>query len=342
MSEKNLSIVFDTNKTIGVVESEFHDTITSPNEVIVENVVSHISAGTELACLNGLEDWFKLPGTPGYTAIGKIVKKGGNIKNLKKGDIVFTFGPHSKFFKADITDRWHGVCIKIPEGINIQHAAFSHMAGIAMTAIRRSNIELGDWVAVTGMGTIGNLAAQLAKLQGANVIGLDINDSRLDLAAKSGIQYLSNTKKLNLKEAIDNHSNGVGVSTFIDATGIPEVIEEAMGTINLYGEMILLGSPRRPYQSDINNILKPIHYWSDGSIQVKGALEFIYPTHRQEFNKHSIERNIEIILDLIKNNLLDISMLHSHTVNPQNAFEAYEGLKNNPDQFIGVVIDWIG
>lgn len=314
--------------------------INGADEVLVQNKVSHISTGTELACLAGLEDWFKMPSTPGYTAIGKVVAKGSNVSHINEGDLVYTFGPHAAYFKVDTKDRWHGICTKVPQGINPHHAVFAHMAGIAITAIRKSKIELGDDVAVVGMGAIGNLAAQLAQLQGANVVVMDINDKRLDIARHCGLENTIKTKTGGMAAAIKEATEGRGVTTFIDATGVPAVINEAASCINRYGELILLGSPRAPYNTNLTPFLQHIHLWSHGAIEVKGALEFTLPTHQTEFVKHSIERNSEIILRLINSGKLLIAPLISHVLTPEQAAYAYNGLRENPNEFIGVVFDW--
>lgn len=312
--------------------------VDKPTEVVIANKYSHISSGTELACLAGLEDWFKFPATPGYTSIGEVIEAGSEC-GFAIGQLVYTFGAHQSHFKIDVTDRWHGVAVPLPAGINQKHAAFTHMAGIAITALRKSKIELGDWVAVTGLGTIGNLAAQLAQLQGANVIGLDINSSRIEIAKKCGISNSLNSKDADMNAMIET-INGGKVSTFIDATGVPAVIEKAACAINLYGELILLGSPRANYNTNLSNFLQNIHLWSHGSIEVKGALEFTYPTQPFEHVKHSITRNSEIILDLIHREKLKIDPLHTHTVKPEAAPEIYKSIKNDLDHFIGVLFDW--
>ena len=58
------------------------------------------------------------------------------------------------------------ICLKVPEALPLEWAPFTRMAIIAMTSLRISDIELGDWVGVLGLGTVGNFAAQLAGLQG--------------------------------------------------------------------------------------------------------------------------------------------------------------------------------
>lgn len=334
-------IIATAPNAVELVEAPYELRIEAPTEVIIKNRLSHLSAGTELACIAGLEDWFKLPATPGYTAIGEVVEKGAAVPGLEVGDYVYTFGPHAEYFKIDTVDRWHGICLKLPEGIMEEEAAFAHMAGIALTAIRAANIELGDTVAVAGLGAIGNLAAQLAQLQGAEVLGLDLSSARLETAQRCGIRQVANSQGRSIPELVRQFSSG-GAEVFIEATGLAEVAEAGAAALTLYGQLILLGSPRRPYQTDLTGFLQRIHLWSHGAITVKGALEFTLPTHRTEFVKHSIERNSEIILRLIRDGRLKAGPLRSHQLPPSQAQQAYDGLRTQPDAYFGVVFDWRG
>lgn len=324
---------------ISLETETFNESIENPYEVIIRNKYSHISAGTEMACISDKEDWFTIPGTPGYTAVGEVLETGSEVEHVEKGDIVYTMGPHAEYFKIDTRDRWHGICVKLPDNVNQEYASFTHMAGIAMTSIRKSNIELGDYVLIAGLGVIGNLAAQLAQLQGAEVIALDIVEDRIKVAKECGIQNAINSQKQDPDEAIDKFTNGEGVSTFIDATGLSQVIEKYTNNIASYGEIILLGSPRDEYQSNLTDFLQKIHLLPT-SATAKGALEFTYPTHENEFVKHSITRNSRIIMELIADEKLVIAPFYTQKLDPSKAQSAYEGLRDNPNEYMGVVFDW--
>lgn len=324
---------------IELAEDNFDEKITDPHEIIVKNMYSHLSAGTEMACVAGIEDWFELPNVPGYTAIGKILEKGDAVEHVEVGDIVYTFGPHAGIFKVNTTDRWHGVCVKVPHGLDPDIAAFTHMGGIAMSSLRKSNIELGDYVVVSGMGTIGNLAAQFAQLQGARVMGIDIVDNRLEIAKQCGIDEILNPNTRDIEEAVGKFTGGGKVTTWIDATGVSAVINDAVNHIENNGELILLGSPRAAFETDITPLLRKIHLIEN--ISVKGALEFLFPTHENDFIKHSIERNSKIIMDLMNEGKLKIKPLYSHKLKPEDAASAYIGLRDRPDEYVGVVFSWI-
>ena len=254
--------------------------------------------------------------------------------------IVYTFGPHAENFKVDVTDRWHGLMVKVPKGLDLEIASFTHMAGIAISALRVSNIELGDVVVVSGLGSIGNLAAQLAQLQGETVIATDISDARIEIANKCGIKNTVNISKASLPEVIKSVGGKEKANCWIDASGQSVVIEKSLEHIENNGKLILLGSPRAEYRSDLTYLLRKIHLIEN--IHIKSALKFLFPTLKTEFNKHSIERNSEIIMDLMNSGRLIIKPFYTHKVKPQDAPAAYFGLRDKPDEYVGVVIDWFG
>jgi len=336
---ENKQLIVEKANVVNLTTNTFAASRLGNNEVLVKNKYTHISAGTELACLAGLEDWFQIPGTPGYSAIGCVEAIGENITHVKPGDMVYTYGSHSQYFKLEYGDRWHGLCVKLPDEINLEHAAFTHMAGIALSALRNSKIELGDYVLVTGLGAIGNLAAQLAQLQGAEVIATDIDESRIEKAKKAGIKHVLNPTQINLDEEIKKITGNALVDTFIDASGSSIVINSALDLVKLNGEVILLGTPRAPYETNITKTFQHFHLLPH-CLTLKGALEFSFPTHQNDFNKHSIERNASILLKLIKQGALKIDPIYSHKMKPEQAQEAYDGLKYKPEEFIGVIFDW--
>jgi len=322
-----------------VARDRFDDSLQDAHELLVQNLYSHISAGTELACIAGKESFFSIPDTPGYTSIGRVLKKGDALDHVMEGDLVYTYGPHAEYFKIDIRDRWHGLCVKLPPEIDLRLAAFTHMAGIAMTSLRSSRVELGDHVLVSGLGAIGNLAAQLVQLQGGCVIASDILEERLQIAKTCGIRDAVHSKQMDMKALVEERTGGKLVSTYIDATGLAPVVEQSLELLSLYGEVILLGSPRNPYESELTAFLQHFHNlpWCQN---MKGALEFTWPTHESEFVKHSIERNARVIFELIREDRLKIAPLLSHQIAPDEIQSAYDGLRDQPEKYIGVIIDW--
>src|SRR5258706_13425708 len=88
----------------GQIEIQHDDINLAPQhdfEVIVKTHYSLISAGTELACLSGSENWFKFPSTPGYTSVGEVVAAGQAITDVAGGGVGFVLGGDFSFIRND-------------------------------------------------------------------------------------------------------------------------------------------------------------------------------------------------------------------------------------------------
>ena len=103
-------------------------------------------------------------------------------------------GSVSRLFGGEGTDtarRFHGrqLVTRVPEAVAFEHACFATLGSIAMNAVRIANIGLGDTVAVIGLGLVGQLVAQLARLQGGVCIAIDLKQDRVELARQLGAQH---------------------------------------------------------------------------------------------------------------------------------------------------------
>jgi 2-desacetyl-2-hydroxyethyl bacteriochlorophyllide A dehydrogenase len=337
---ENLSILFTEANHVETLPIDDDIGQLRPHDVLVRTRYSLISAATELACLSGSQRWFPFPSTPGYAAVGEILDVGDAISGVAPGDIVHYWGGHKQYFVID-TGRPMSICLKIPEDLPLHLAPFTRMAIIAMTSLRISNIELGDWVGVVGLGTVGNFAAQLAGLQGGRVIGLDLNEGRLQRARDCGIPHALLADEVTIADQVREITDGEGVTTLIEATGVPAALPPALPLVGRYGEAILLGTPRGVYETDLtSSVLDYIHLHGHGNITFKGAHEWRYPVARDPYVKHSMERNSEIAMELISSGALKVAPLHTHTLAPDEAERAYRGLKQAKDEYVGVVFDW--
>lgn len=308
----------------------------APDEVIIQVSHSLISPGTELACLRGTESWARLPFVPGYAGCGKVLAVGSAVQDVRIGERVFSYTKHASIAPARV------LIAPLPEGLDPVKACFARMAAVSITALRVSAAELGDYVAVIGLGLVGNLCAQLFALAGCEVIGLDLSPARCEAARKCGIRHVIEAGEQDAKAFIADLTHGAMCQTVVEAIGAPAVGARAAELAGKLGEVILLGSPRGAYQGDITTLLNQVHLWGNGCITFKGAHEWRYPTKRDPNGqvKHSIERNVEILLHLIADGRLHVEELLTHVLPPNRCAEAYAGLRDNKDRYMGVVFDW--
>jgi len=305
------------------------------DQVLIKTEFSVASPGTELAILSGKEFWAPLPFVPGYGSIGRVVAAGSAVTAVKEGDRVFTYGKHAEYSFDDI------MTLPVAEDCNGVEGVFARIAAISITSLRASQAELGDYVAVIGMGIVGNLAAQLFTKAGCEVIGIDTSESRLRTAAACGIAHTV-TAGPDAQKKISEITGGKMCVSVVDATGIAAVMEQAADYAGKLGEVILLGSPRGTHQTDIVPFLDKIHHIKYGTVTFKGALEWRYPRtgDADGFIKHSITSNAETVLRMITKKQLIIEPMLTHTVSPAQSPEIYEGFQTKKDDYLGVVFDW--
>ncbi|MCS7193025.1 MAG: zinc-binding dehydrogenase [Armatimonadetes bacterium] len=329
-------VVFAKPDVVLLEDFEF-DPTPKEGEIVIRTLNSIISTGTELACLAGLANWASFPFRPGYGAVGEVIAVGNAVKDIKVGDVVLTYSNHASHAKARI------LAVKVPEGLLPEHAVFARMANVAITAVRVSNSELGDNVAVIGLGLVGNLAAQLFQISGCRVIGIDRIPKRLEIARTCGIERLINSSVADPIQVVREWTEGKGCEVVVDATGNPQASVMAAHLASKNGEVILLGSYfGRKMETNVTELLERIHLWEHGCVTYKGAHEWRYPVKEdsQGFVKHSIERNMKINLRLIAEGELKVAPLLTHKLKPERCAEAYKGLRDRPEEFVGVVFDW--
>ena len=132
-------------------------------------------------------------GSPmGYSASGVVVESGSKL--FQKGDRVACMGVgyanHAGYIAAPVN-----LAVKIPDKVSFENASTAALGCIAMQGIRRADVKLGEYVVISGMGILGQLASRFALASGATVIATDIDDRRLSIAKKNGINYVINAKE---------------------------------------------------------------------------------------------------------------------------------------------------
>ena len=329
----NKKIVFQDTETVICAEADT-PTISTAEDILIQTSASIVSAGTELSIWAGLESWAPLPNTPGYGSVGKVLEVGKAVHSVVPGDLIFTHGPHQKFALAK------NYAQKVPPGLAPKLAVFTRMAAVSITAVLVSDRKIGDTVAVCGLGLVGNLAAQLFARSGCEVIGLDVSPARLAILQKCGIKTVLNANT-DVRAALQDLTRGRGLHAFVDATGLPGVVQSSISAIAPGGECILLGTPRGEVEGDLVPLLRSIHL-ADRNIQFKGAHEWRFPRYRSQTwdSQTSIEQNNEKLLGLLAQGKLDASPLLTHLLRPQDAPAAYHALRDRDENYLGVVIDW--
>jgi 2-desacetyl-2-hydroxyethyl bacteriochlorophyllide A dehydrogenase len=318
-----------------------------PHDALVESEYSIISAGTEGSFFTNL-----MPKTPpiyraqpiiypartGYGHLGTVLATGSEVKNINPGDRILTFSRHGSIVQAN-TARF---ALQVPSDIDGRLAIFTRMAGVAISAVRSSSVQAGDRVAIIGMGLVGNFAAQLFQLAGAEVIAFDISEMRLHQAQACGIEKVFNSREVDpiavVRDWVGSSDDRGGANIVVEAIGESALVAQAVEMCGRHGEVILLGSPRAPFPGDLTPMLARIHLLA---IRMIGALEWTFPiSENTERARVTIEGNYRQIMRWIHDRRLIVDPLLTHVLSPEACQEAYFGLAHQKDEYIGVVFDW--
>ncbi|MCZ6633329.1 MAG: zinc-binding dehydrogenase [bacterium] len=310
------------------------------HEALVKAEYSVVSAGTEGAGFTGLVKEMpfggdrakQYPRDTGYGHLGKVLEVGDGVTMCKPGDRVLSFSRHASLVKADAVR----MALPVSKQANGRHIVFARMAGVSISALRSSSVQPGDTVLVIGVGLVGNFAAQLFQLAGAEVMVADLSDLRLEKAKACGIARTVNSGTEDLEAAVMDWTEGRGVQITVEAIGISEVINQAVLLTRRYGEVILLGSPRAKATFDVTPMLSKIHL---EAIRMIGSLEWRWPQHETD-RVRDITANYRQIVDWIESERLIVKPLLTHLASPADCQCVYEGLTQKKEEYQAAVFDW--
>ncbi len=303
---------------------------------VIRNEMTLASSGTELARFRGLGGDF--PVRPGYTAIGEIIAKHDSITDFEVGDRVFYAGRHATAcFAEHNQDHQWGRLYETPKDLPAETALYAGLAQISYTAPLVSGAELGDTVAIFGLGQIGNLAAQLYQLKGARVLAFDPVEVRCEQARQCGLREVFSTPPQEQAAKIKDLTDGEGADITVDAVGNVRIIETAIAATCLMGKVVLLGTPWTPALPKNDKLFHDIHM---NGLQLLGGHMWRYPAAKHRGAPHNVETQYRRLFQQIAAGHLNVEPLLSHIVKAEQAPEIYDGLLNKPDQYRGVAFDW--
>ena len=186
------------------------------------------------------------------------------------------------------------------------------MAGIG-AAINTGGVGRGDSVAVFGCGGVGDAAIAGAKLAGAStIIGVDIDDRKLEWARGFGATHTINSSEGDPVEAIKALTGGNGVDVAIEAVGLPVTYRQAFEARDLAGTVVLVGVPR----PDMTIELPFIEVFGRGGALKSSWYGDCLPT-----------RDFPMLIDLYLQGRLDLDGFVSETINLGDVEEAFHKME---------------
>ncbi|MCF2520510.1 zinc-binding alcohol dehydrogenase family protein [Dyadobacter sp. CY351] len=285
--------------------------------------------GTDLHAFEGTQPFFNYPRILGHELAGEIVETDG-APGFSVGEAV-TFIPYFNCGKCIAcrnnkpncctSIRVSGVHIdggmseylSVPSyslvhgnGLSFDELALVEMLSIGAHGIRRANVEPNETVLVVGAGPIGLGTMEFARIAGANVIALDINDGRLAFCReKLGVAHTINALNDNVLEKLAEITNGDMPTVIVDATGNLRAINTAFSYLAHGGRYVLVGLQ-------------------------KGDISFSHPEfHKREAtlmsSRNATRADFEHVISSMKNSFIDPTTYITHRVAFNQVKDEFEG-----------------
>ena len=127
---------------------------------------------------------------------------------------------------------------------------------VGFHAVARGKVKKAQFVVVFGIGAIGIGAICGAVQQGAKVIAVDIDDSKLALATKLGAYSTINSMRDDLAEEVKVITNGLGASVVIEAVGLPQTFTAAVDLVGFAGTVVYIGYAKSPVEYETSLFVK--------------------------------------------------------------------------------------
>jgi predicted dehydrogenase/threonine dehydrogenase-like Zn-dependent dehydrogenase len=277
----------------------------------------------------------------GYSSAGTVVALGEGVEGIKIGQRLACAGGnyavHAEYAAVPVN-----LVAALPDAVEFEAAAFTTLGAIALHGFRLAETQLGERVAVVGLGLLGLLAVGIARAAGCQVFGVDLDPGRVALAQQMGAQAVLRPQA---QEAALAFSAGKGCDAILICadTASADPVELAGVIARDRARVVAVGAvglqiPRKIYYEKELTFLNSRSYGPgryDPSYE-EGGLD--YPIGYVRWTEG---RNLEAIVDLLASGRLDVRPLISHRFPIEQAPQAYDlilGQKGEP--FLGVLLTY--
>lgn len=344
------------------------DPVLSPGDVRIATLFSGISAGTELSYYRGTNPYFDkrwdtdqrlfrslgredgahppdgvvMGGAAasltypvdgkGSEEVGVVVEVGAEAGEIAMGDIVWgKWGHRSSAVRPADYARQR----RLPDGTSPVVGVFSQVGAIGLNVVLDADIHVGETVAVFGLGVLGQIVAQLARLNGAEVIAVDPNADRLATAASLGAAHTMNSRDGMVGERIRVLTGGRGADVALEVTGSYRALQESIRSVRYSSRVVVAGF----FQGDAAGLAlgEEFHH---NRIELRcSQISGVAPQLSHRWDEQRLQRTV---MGLATSGRLDLQRLVTTIVPAERAAEAFELLDRSSDRGLQVVLQFKG
>lgn len=313
---------------------------------LVRQVIAKVRRDGVAATVETVRRRLDVPVPLGYSSAGTVVAVGEGVSGFRAGDRVACAGA-GYALHAEVAFIPRLLAVALPAEVAFEAGAFTTVGAIALQGLRLSGAELGETVAVVGLGLVGLLTVALARAAGCRVVGMDPDAGRCRLAEAIGAAAATTDPAAFLARCLAA-TGGRGADRVLIAASTrgSEPVALAGEVARDRGAVVAVGAvglelPRKPYFDKelafrVSRSYGPGRY--DPDYEEKGR---DYPVGYVRWTEN---RNMEAFVALLAEGKVDVAPLISHRVPIAEAARAYALLTGGGDEepSLGVVLLYPG
>ena len=308
---------------------------------LVHQVVDKMKREGALPTLQAAFNRLDQPMALGYSSAGTIVALGDGMEGFKVGQrVACAGGGYAVHAEYDLVPRL--LLTPLPESVDFESAGFTTLGAIALHGFRLADPQIGENVAVIGLGLLGLLAGQIAAAAGCLVFGIDTNPQRVALAASLGLSACLRDQAVDSAQAF-TLNRGFDVVLICADTPSNDPVELAALIARDRARIVATGAvgltfPRKIYYEKELSFVNSRSYGPgryDASYEENGH---DYPVGYVRWTE---ARNFQAAVDLMAGGKLKVAPLITHRFPIEKAAAAYEVITGKKKQvFLGVLLTY--
>ena len=190
---------------------------------------------------------------------------------------------------------------------------------VGFHAVMRGRVTEGDTVAVLGCGGVGLGAVAGAAFRGAKVIGVDVDDAKLETARKAGATHQINTGQGDLHKRLAELTNGHGPDVVIEAIGLPETYRAAVEEVAYTGRVVYIG-------------------WSKEQVTYE-TRSFVHKELDILGSRYALPENFRDVIRMLEAHRFPVEDAVTHVVSIDETPKILESWSREPARFTKIMVD---
>ena len=296
------------------------------------------------ATLRKIEERLKAPTPLGYSCAGTVVAVGSRVADFRVGDRVAAIG-EGLATHAEYNAVPSNLVVRVPEAVPLEQASATAIGAIALQAVRQARLELGESVAVIGLGLLGQFLVQLTRANGCRVIGIDLDASKCERAIQCGAEAASPPDQSDALLHALRISSGAGVDAVMITTSTEsnQPVELAAELVRDRGRVVCLGN---------THIELEWRTWFGKEIEFlfsramgAGMYDADYVSRGRDYPigyvRWTAQRNMAAFLELVEQGRLDVGGLITHRVPFGEAVATFDRIASGEwAGAVGIVLEY--